>query len=326
MNDLFRNEDTFLFYLKKACGFLITIFAVSVVTFVTFQVLPGDPALVILGMDSDPVQLENLRSEMNLDQNPLMRYLIWIGNALRGNLGRSFRYQKSVNSIIFSAFSVTLQLAVLVLLITVFLGIPLGIWLARHDKEKKSLPVSFVAQLGISIPAFCTALFFIIVFSVKLNLLPSMGYVPLFQNPIECLKSLLLPAFSISFGTVSVLMRYMRSSVLNQLRKDYVRTARSKGMSENLVFKNHIIRNSLIPVITVLGMLTAEILSGSIIVENVFALPGIGKLLSSSISSRDFPLIQGLVLYLSVIVVACNFFVDIFYSIIDPRIRLRGSH
>lgn len=325
MIDFFRNGSALFFYLRKTAGFFVTIFAVSVVTFAAFQVLPGDPALVILGVDSDAAQLENLRASMNLEQNAVSRYFLWIAGVIRGDLGQSFRYQRGVNELIFTAFAVTLQLSILVLLITAGFGIPIGLWLARYDKNKKSFPVSLIAQLGISIPVFCTALFFIIIFSVRLKLFPSMGYVHFFQNPAQCLRSLFLPAVSLSFGTTAILSRYMRSSVLTQLKQDYVRTARSKGMKESLIYKNHIVRNSLIPVITVLGMLTAEILGGSIIVENVFSLPGIGKMLSNSISSRDFPLIQGLALYLSVIVVCCNFLVDILYSIIDPRIRLRGA-
>lgn len=313
------------FYIRKAAGFFLTVFLVSAIIFSVFQILPGDPALVILGIDADPVQIENLRASMNLDKSAFVRFFIWIGNVFRGNLGQSFRYKQSVSSIIGSAFAVTAQLSFLVLLITVAAGIPLGTWLAGHDKKKVSLPVTFIAQLGVSLPAFCMAIFFIVLFSVKIPLFPSMGYVPFFENPFACLQSLFLPAISLAFGTTAILIRYMRSSVLTQLKKDYVRTARSKGMNRRLVFSRHILRNSLIPVITILGMLTAEILGGSIIIENIFSLPGIGKMLAASILSRDFPLIQGLVLYISIIVVFCNFLVDICYSIIDPRIRSKGS-
>ncbi|QTQ11900.1 ABC transporter permease [Treponema parvum] len=313
------------YYFRKAAGFLTTVFLISVITFAVFQVLPGDPAAAILGLDADPVQLENLRASMNLEYSAPVRYFLWIKNLLKGDMGQSFRYQKSVNAIVFGAFTVTFQLSLLVLIITAAVGIPAGIWLAAHDKKKFSFPVSVLAQLGVSVPAFCAAVFFIVVFSVKLKIFPSMGYVPFSENPVACLKSLFLPSISLAFGSASILVRYMRSSVLAQLGKDYVRTARSKGMGERAVLVNHVLRNSLIPVITVLGMLVSEILGGSIIVENIFSLPGIGRMLASSIYSRDFPLIQGLALYLSVVVVLCNFFIDILYSIIDPRIRLRGS-
>ena len=324
MNKSFRTE-IIVFYAKKTLSFFITIFLVSIITFLTFQILPGDPALVILGIDADPVQIENLRAAMNLDKSVSARYFLWLSNALKGDFGQSFRYQKNVSSIIFDSFSVTFQLSVLVLVITVIAGIPLGLFLARHDKEKKSFPVNLLGQIGISVPVFCVALLFIAIFSVKLNILPSMGYVPFREDPLNCIKSLVLPSLSIAFGTISILQRYMRSSVLSQLKKNYVKTARSKGMSENYLYANHVFRNSLIPVLTILGMLTSEILGGSIIVENVFSLPGIGKMISSSVSSRDFPLLQALVLYLSVIVISCNFIVDILYSVVDPRIRLRGN-
>ena len=324
MNESFRTE-VFVFYSKKTAGFLITILLVSIITFLTFQVLPGDPALVILGIDAEPVQLENLRSMMNLDKGILARYFLWLSDALKGNLGQSFRYQKSVSSIIFSSFTVTFQLSLFVLAFTVLVGVPLGLFLAKHDKEKKSFPVNLIGQIGISVPVFCVALLFIALFSVKLKILPSMGYVPFTENPGGCIKSLVLPSISLAFGTISILQRYMRSSVLDQMKKNFVRTARSKGMSENYLYFKHVFRNSLIPVITILGMITSEILGGSIIVENVFSLPGIGKMISSSVSSRDFPLLQALVLYLSTIVICCNFIVDICYSLIDPRIRLRGT-
>ncbi len=309
------------YYVRKLAGFLVTLALVSLLTFAVFQILPGDPATVILGVDADPVQLAQLRETLGTDRPLPERFFTWITGVLRGDLGISYRYHQPVSQLIAGGLSVTVTLAVFSLLLTALIGLPVGIWLARHDGKPYTAPVSFLSQLGLSVPVFCVSILLISVFSVKLNWLPSMGYVPWSQSPIGCLKSLLLPAIAIAFGSAAVLIRYVRSSVSHQMGEDYVRTARSKGVPSGLILRRHVLRNSLIPVLTVFGMTVADTLGGSIIVENVFSLPGIGKLIATSISTRDLPLIQGLTLYLAVIVVACNFAVDILYSVIDPRIR-----
>jgi peptide/nickel transport system permease protein len=309
------------YYIRKIAGFLFTLFLISIITFSVFQILPGDPALVMLGVDADPVQIENFHKSLDLDRPAMLRYISWITKALHGNLGMSFRYHRPVISVTGPAFVVTAQLAFFVLLLTIVTGIPAGIWLALHDKSPVSVPASLIAQMGIYVPVFCAAIFFILIFSVKFHLFPSMGYISWSENPAACIRSLFLPAVSLSFGTTGVLVRYMRSGIVGQLGLDYVRTARSKGLGMSKIITSHVLRNALIPVVTIFGMLTAEILGGSIIIENIFSLPGLGKLLAGSILSRDFPLIQGIVLYTACIVVACNFFIDVLYSIIDPRIR-----
>ena len=308
------------YYVKKIAGFLVTLFLVSAVTFSVFQILPGDPALVILGTDADPVQIENLHKSLDLDHPAVIRYFKWVGGVLHGDFGTSYRYKQPVTAIIGPAFGVTSKLAVLALIITAVLGIPCGIWLALHDSSPLSIPASIVAQAGVSVPSFCAAVFFIIIFSVKLKLFPSMGYIQWSADPVQCIRSLILPAVSLAFGTGAVLSRYTKSGILSQLDLDYVRTARSKGLPMNRIITGHVLRNSMIPVLTVFGMITAEIFGGSIIIENVFSLPGLGRLLAGSVSSRDFPLIQGIVLYISAIVVLCNFTVDMLYPVIDPRI------
>ena len=199
----------------------------------------------------------------------------------------------------------------------------MGIWLAHHSKKPYALPVSLLSQLGLSVPAFCFSVLLINIFSVQLKWLPSMGYTPFTQDPIACLKSLTLPSVAIAFGSAAVLIRYVKVSVMEQERQDYVKTAQSKGVPSKKILRGHVLRNSLIPVLTIFGMTITDVLGGSIIIENVFSLPGIGRLISSSINSRDLPLIQGLVLYLAMIVVLCNFVVDVLYSVIDPRIRLK---
>lgn len=311
------------YYLKKILGFIFTILLVSIITFVVFQILPGDPAQIILGVDADPAQIENLRATMNLDKGYVERYLIWLTNALKGDLGVSYRYSRAVSELISESFFVTSSLAVYSIALTILIGLPLGIFIAKNSKKKITTGISMLSQLGISVPSFCMGIVLISIFSVNLGWFDSIGYIPASESLTGWFKTMFMPSLSIAFGSSAVLARYIRVSIANQQKQDYVRTAKSKGLSEKIIMNQHILRNSLIPVITILGMLVADILGGSIIIENVFSLPGIGKLISTSITTRDLPLIQGLTVYLAGIVVICNFGVDILYSIIDPRIKTK---
>lgn len=311
------------YYCRKIGGLLLTLVLVSLITFGVFQILPGNPAYIILGVDADPLQIEALTKSMGLDLPLYQRYINWILGVLKGDLGTSFRYQQPVTQLISQGLAVTGGLAVMTMLLTVLIGIPVGIWLAGHNNKAYSVGCSMLSQVSLSVPAFCMGIFLIHIFSVRLKWFPSIGFVHWSEDPIGCIRSLLLPALSLALGSSAVLIRYVKVSITNQQKQDYVRTAYSKGLKKRKVMYGHVVRNSLIPVITILGMLTADILGGSIITENVFSLPGIGRLISVSISSRDLPLLQGLVLYLAVIVVVCNFAVDLIYSVVDPRIRLK---
>ena len=225
--------------------------------------------------------------------------------------------------LISDALEVTGSLAIVTLILTLIIGVLAGVWLADHSDKWYSLPLSMLSQVSISIPSFCMAIFLISIFTVGLKWLPSIGFVSFSESPSGWLKSLILPSCSLALGTSAIVIRYVKVSVNGQRKQDYVRTAYSKGLGKNKVMYRHVLRNSLIPVITIFGMTAADILGGSIIVENVFSMPGIGRLISVSISSRDLPLLQGLTFYLALIVVVCNFIVDLIYSIVDPRIRLK---
>lgn len=310
------------YIIKKLLSALLTLFLASVITFSIFNILPGDPAQVILGIDASDQQLEQLRETMNIDAPPVYRYIEWLNNIFKGDLGISYKYQTQVSNLISQALKVTLQLSFFSLILTVLISIPFGLLLVSLRNKKSFIPLSLLSQLGMSIPSFCIAILFIGIFTVKLRILPSIGYVPFFENPLQNIRSLLLPSFSIAIGASSIVVRYLNTSVQQQLKKDYVRTAYSIGLSEKTVLYHHVLRNALIPVITIFGLIIADILGGSIIIENVFSLPGIGKLITASITSRDLPLIQALVLYLSFIVIFVNFIVDVLYKIIDPRIRI----
>lgn len=311
------------FYIRKLFTLAATVLLVSVITFLVFQVLPGDPAQIILGVDADPHQLAALRQTMGLDRPAGERYLTWIQSAASGDLGESLRYQRPVADILAERLPVTVSLALFSLGLTLFIGLPLGIFIARQDGKWPAVWLSALTQLGVAVPSFWLAFILILVFSVTFRLFPTYGYVPWSEDPVGAVRSLFLPSLALAVPGIAVVIRYLRNTLLDQARMDYVRTARSKGLREKAVMYRHILRNALIPVVTIIGLLIADTLGGSIVVENVFALPGLGNLLITSIGTRDLPLVQTLVLYIAILVVGINFIVDLLYKAIDPRIRLK---
>lgn len=311
------------FLLRRLMMLVITVLIVSLFIFIVFQVLPGDPALTILGVDAEEEQVQALREKMGLDQPLLMRYVSWLMGALHGDLGESLRFSTSVSSLIVSRLSLTFLLSTLSLSMTVLVAIPLGILVARMHGRWVDILISIATQIGMAVPSFWLGILFILLFSVLLHWFVPGQYVPWQENLLASIKSLFVPALAIAVPEIALIMRYVRTAIIEQLPQDYVRTARSKGLKELNVYYIHILKNALIPILTIVGMVFANIMAGTLIVEQVFALPGIGRLLVSSISYRDFPLIQGIVLYISFIVVVVNFIVDLLYVWIDPRIRLQ---
>ncbi|MET3698776.1 peptide/nickel transport system permease protein [Bacillus oleivorans] len=312
------------YLLYKLSSFFITIVIVSLMIFFVFQLLPGNPAQIILGIDADPKQVEQLEKELGLDKPPVERYTDWVSGVIQGDLGESLRYQLPVSDIIAERLPVTFSLAIVSLLLTILIGLPLGIFIARSDGKWISVILNMFTQLGISIPSFWFGFMLILVFAVILQLFPSFGYVSWSEDFFGALRSFFLPSLAIAIGNIAVVIRYLRNTLLDQSNMDYVRTARCKGLSERIIVYKHILRNSLIPVLTIMGLIVADTLGGSIIIENVFALPGLGSLLIQSITSRDFPLVQSMVLYIAVLVLFINFIVDLLYKVVDPRIRLKG--
>lgn len=292
--------------------------------FFVFQLLPGNPAQIILGMDADPGQVAQLEKELGLDRPPHERYIDWLLGVFGGDLGESLRYQLPVSEILADRIPVTFSLAILSLMITILIGVPLGIFIAKADGKISSVLLNILTQLGISVPSFWFGFILILIFGVKLGWFPTYGYVPWSEDFLGALKSFFLPAFAIAIGNIAVIVRYLRNTILDQVKMDYVRTARVKGLGARKIMYGHVLRNSLIPVLTIMGLIIADTIGGSIIIENVFSLPGLGNLLIQSISSRDFPLVQSMVLYIAVFVLLINFIVDLLYKIIDPRIRQKG--
>lgn len=311
------------YYIRKVAALISTIVLVSVMTFLVFQILPGDPAQIVLGVDADPHQLAELRKTMGLDRPAAERYVTWIKDALTGDFGTSLRYQRPVADIVAERLPVTLSLSLMTLGLTLLIGLPLGIYIARKDGKFVSMLLSVLTQVGLAVPSFWLAFILILLFSVTFKLFPTYGYVPWSEDPAGAFKSLFLPSLALAVPGIAVVIRYLRNTLLDQLRMDYVRTARSKGLREPAIMYRHLLRNSLIPVLTIIGLLIADTLGGSIVVENVFALPGLGNLLVTSIGTRDLPLLQTLVLYIAIIVVLINFAIDLLYKAIDPRIRLK---
>jgi ABC-type dipeptide/oligopeptide/nickel transport systems, permease components len=311
------------YYIRKVAALISTIVLVSVLTFLVFQILPGDPAQIVLGVDADPHQLAELRKTMGLDRPAAERYVTWIKDALTGDFGTSLRYQRPVADIVAERLPVTLSLSIMTLGLTLLIGLPLGIYIARTDGKFVSMLLSVMTQVGLAVPSFWLAFILILLFSVTFKMFPTYGYVPWSEDPAGAFKSLFLPSLALAVPGIAVVIRYLRNTLLDQLRMDYVRTARSKGLREPAIMYRHLLRNSLIPVLTIIGLLIADTLGGSIVVENVFALPGLGNLLVTSIGTRDLPLLQTLVLYIAIIVVLINFAIDILYKAIDPRIRLK---
>ncbi|PKK40100.1 Dipeptide transport system permease protein DppB [Clostridiaceae bacterium JG1575] len=310
-------------YLKKIVSFMVTILLVSVITFFVFQVLPGNPAQIILGADADPLQVEALTHQMGLDRPLITRYFEWIQGVFHGNLGNSLRFDDSVATLIRHGLEVTGSLVAFTMLLTLLCGIPLSIFLARRSKGPAGALYSMLSQLGLAIPHFWLGMLLMLLFSVTLRWLPAGQYVRFSESPWGAVKSLVLPSVCLAVGNTAMMVRYLRNALVDELSAPYVRGALLKGLTFPQVMRRHVLRNALLPAVTVFGMILVDTLGGSIIVETVFSLPGIGSLIATSINSRDFPLIQGLVLYLSIMVVAVNFLVDLTYSLLDPRIRRR---
>jgi len=312
-----------MYIIRRFILLITTILLVSIITFGVFQILPGDPVRTMLGTEADPTQIENLRSELGLDRPLYEQYADWMKGLLTGELGNSLRFSMPVKDLLFARLPVTMSLAVLTLTIVLVVSLPLGIFAARRQNKLSDVSLSTLTQIGMAVPSFWLGMMLILYVGMQFSFFKISGYIPWTQSVSGALSTLVLPALTIAIPQIAVNFRYVRTSILEQMQLDYVRTIRSKGMSERNVMYKHVLKNAMIPILTVFGLIMAEVVAGTIIVEQVFSLPGIGQLLITAISNRDFPLVQGIVMYITVAVVVINFIVDILYSVLDPRIRLR---
>jgi peptide/nickel transport system permease protein len=289
--------------------------------FVVIRVLPGDPALVIMGTEGSPEAVARLREAMGLNRPIVVQYADWLWRALRGDLGVSIQYDVPVGRLILSRLPLTLPLTLMAALLMVVTALPLGLYAATRHRRAGDYAAMVVSQVGIAVPGFWAGLLLILLFSVRLGWVQSGGFEGWSNGLWPGVRSLLLPALALGFFQAAVLVRATRSSVLDVLREDYVRTARAKGVGEATVIGKHTFRNALIPVVTVAGIQLGQLMAGSIILESVFALPGLGRLALGAISARDLPVVQGVTLFVASCIVLINFAVDLAYGFLDPRIR-----
>jgi len=314
------------FILRRVFIAIITMFLVSVFCFLIFSVVRGDPASLAAGIEASPQQLEALREEMGLNKNIALRYFDWLKGFLRGNPGNSLRFRgEPISSMISQRLPVSFTLALLSLFFVILLSVPVSLLTVRREGSPVDLIINFFTAAGISAPGFFLGLFFIWIFGFVLQLFNPGEYIDYKENFSGFLGSLTFPALAIAIPNAAVLTKFLRGSLFAELKSDYVRTARSKGASFLYIMRRHVLKNAVVPAITVMGMIIAEVFSGSIIIEQVFTISGIGRLLIAGISSRDYPLIQALVVFIAFIVVAANTLADIAIMIIDPRIRPAGE-
>jgi peptide/nickel transport system permease protein len=309
-------------YIAKRLWSLIPVmFVVATLVFFLVHLTPGDPASVILGPDAPQEAIAELRARLGLDKPLPVQFVRWFGRVLQGDLGESIFLRRPVTQAIAERLEPTLLLAGLATLFAVIIGIPAGVLAAVYRNTWLDRLFMSVAVFGVSMPNFWLALNLIFLFALTLALLPVSGYVPLGDDPLMTLRFMLLPAFSLGFPQSALIARMTRGSMLDVLSQDYVKTARAKGVSERLVIYKHALKNTMITVITVIGIVLAITLSGSVVIETVFGLPGVGRLIINSVLRRDYPVIQGTVLFIAASYVLVNLIIDVLYVYIDPRIK-----
>lgn len=313
----------FAYLARRVLSLLPILLLMSVMVFVLIRMVPGDPIDVMYGSEGmDDIRRAALSRDLGLDQPVVIQYGKWLLRAVTGDLGRSYRAQMPVLQLVGQRLPATLFLSFAALIFSLIIAIPLGVLAAVKRNSWADFGATAFAIFGISLPNFWSGIMLVLVFAVGLKWLPSVGYVPPTQDFVSALRHLILPAVCLGWGLAGTTTRLTRSSLLEELSKDYVRTARGKGLTENVVILGHALRNALIPTVTMIGLQLGFLIGGAVVVETVFAWPGIGLLVVDSIFARDYPVVQGVVLVIAVMVVVVNLAVDVVYTILDPRIRL----
>lgn len=312
------------YLLKRLVSLILTLLIASVVVFVTIEIVPGDPASYMLGLNAQPETVAALRQELGLDKSKPQRYWQWLTGMLRGDFGKSYTYKTPVADMIGERLWISLPLALFALLLSTLIAFPAGIYAASRRGRIGDAAVTGMTQLGVAIPNFWFAMLLVLFFAIKLRWFSAGGFVGWDQGLLAGLKSLLLPAIALALPQAAILTRVMRSSLLDVLGEDYMRTARAKGMSQRSAIWRHGLRNAMIPVLTILGLQFSFLLAGAIIIENVFYLPGLGRLVFQSIAQRDLIVVESVVMLLVFAVVMVTFFVDLAYAWVDPRLRTRA--
>ncbi|GAA4710749.1 ABC transporter permease [Pedococcus ginsenosidimutans] len=313
------------YLLNRAWQSLVTLVLATVVVFLGVRALPGDPALALAGEDQTPEALAAIRERYGLDQPLPLQFWHFVSNAVRGDLGTSVRTGQSVNDMLRTALPVTLELSLLAIAIAVVLGVGAGVVAAVRRGRPAEWVANAFALLGLSVPHFWLGLVAILYLSVATGLFPASGFVPLGEDPVGNLHHVILPALILGTGLSAVIMRQTRSSMLDSLSTDYVRTAEAKGLRPRVVVRRHALRNSLIVVVTIVGLQLGGLISGAVVTEQIFGLPGFGKMTIDAVFQRDYPVIQAVVLVTATAYIVINFAVDLLYSVIDPRVRVTGE-
>ncbi|MBK5926357.1 ABC transporter permease [Rhodobaculum claviforme] len=310
------------FILRRILIAIPTLLLVSVFVFMLQKLLPGDPVLVLAGEERDPEVLAYLRAQYRLDDPLIVQYLNWLGNVLRGDLGMSLRTRQPVTALIAEKLPVTFQLAVMAMLFAIVIGIPMGILSAVKKGTWLDYIANIIALSGLSIPNFWLGILLILLVSVNLGWLPASGYEPFWSDPVRSLQTMIMPAFVLGTALAATLMRHTRSSMLGVLQSDYVRTARAKGLRERVVVMKHAFRNGVLPIVTLSALLFGELLAGAVLTEQIFSIPGFGKLIVDAVFNRDYAVVQGVVLCTAVAFIAMNLLADVLYALLNPRMRM----
>jgi peptide/nickel transport system permease protein len=304
---------------------MIALWLATIVVFAGIRALPGDPALALAGEERDEQSLAVIRQKYGLDQPVPVQYVRWMSNVVRGDLGESVRTGLAVTPMVTSRVPITLELAGLSVLVAVLLGIPTGVVAAVRRGSLLDYAANAIGLSGLSVPNFWLGLLLILTFAINLQWLPASGFVPIVTDPLGNLARMALPAFVLGSGFAAVVMRQMRSAMMTTLDSDFIRTARAKGLSEWSVVASHALRNSLITVVTVVGLQLGLLISGAIVTEQIFVIPGFGRLIIGAVFQRDYPVIQGTVLVGATGYIMLNLLVDVLYSVLNPRIRVTGA-
>ena len=302
---------------------IISLIVASLVIFAVIEVIPGDPAAFMLGVNARPDTIAALRAEMGLDQSVMVRYFDWIAGLLQGDFGRSWTYKTPVADLIADRVWVSLPLAIYALALSTIIAFPAGIYAASRRGGAGDITIMGATQLGVAIPNFWFAMILVLIFAINLRWFSAGGF-PGWDNPLLAIKSLTLPAIALALPQAAILARVMRSSLLDMLGEDFIRTARAKGLTRRQALWRHAVRNALIPVLTIIGLQFSFLLAGGIIIEQVFFLPGLGRLIFQSISARDLIVVESVVMLLVFVVILVNFLVDLAYAAVDPRLRAKA--
>jgi len=313
------------FLVRRAFISAVTLLIISLIVFTGVRLIPGDPARVLGGTDADPAGLEEIREKYGLKDPIPVQYLRWLGLALRGDLGESIRTRTSVAWTIAIKAPITLELAALSLLVAIGIAIPAGVLAAVRRNTVWDVLASSVSLCGVSVPNFWLGIMLILLVSVRFGWLPASGFVPLAEDVLGNVKRMLMPALVLGTGLAAVLMRQTRNAMIEVLSADYVRTARAKGLAQPAVVVRHALRNGLIPVVTILGLQMGALMSGAVVTEQIFVIPGFGRLIVEAVFTRDYPVVQGVVLITASAYVLINLLVDVSYTVLNPRIRVRGA-